>query len=856
MTTSPNGTSPPSPAAGAGLGTFGGVFTPSILTILGLVLFLRVPFVVGSVGVVQALVILALATSVSVLTSISLATVATNMKVGGGGEYFLISRTLGIEFGGAVGLLLYIAISVSIGFYSIGFAEALAGAFDNDNVRVIQLIAAVAILVLLGIGLIGADLATKLQYLVLVLLVVSLVSFFLGVIPDLSSSQLSDNALSDVDSGGNGVSFWVAFGIFFPAVTGFSQGVAMSGDLRSPSDSITKGTFAAVGVSTLVYIGAIVALGGAAPARQLVDATTTIMGDLSLAGPTILVGVLAATISSALASTLGGPRVLQRLGEDRVLPGIERFAVGAGVSNNPRRATMLSAVIALATVALGDLNAIAPIISMFFLASYGMINYATYYEISAGSTSFRPRFRWYHRRASLLGALACGGAIVAINPIAGAVAGAVLLGLYTYLRRRNVSDRWSDSSGAFHYTQARKHLQLMDAEPLGSRDWRPCSLVFVPRDPVARTRMVTVASWIEGGLGYTTAIRMLEGSSARLRRQAAEIQDDLENELETTRPGVYARALAVPDLGNGVASLVQSHGIGEVRANISFFGVRNLRGTDEEQQSYGQMLQSCARLGTNVAVVSVDDDDWAAFENTPRAERTIALWWSDDQVGKLVVLLAWLCKRDPSWKKAQVVAHVPATDDPGEPDRVAALLAESRIDADVVQVEPTAAAFAESMGGATLALAPLQVSRGRALGPFGSPVGMLVESLPLAVLVLATEELELNTQPDDVLAEVAEVSEQVVRTRERVAELDDTAARLLVVAEKARLDVESAAEGDRDRLQADAHHARVEARSAFRTYLDAKTRLDVLTDRLAELDPNHSSHELEPAIWRSAPRDV
>ena len=379
------------PAQTAGtLGTFGGVFTPSVLTILGLVLFLRVAFVVGSVGLTRTLAILALSTLVSVLTSISLAVVATNLRVQGGGEYFLISRTLGIEFGGAVGLVLYLAISVSIAFYAIGFAEAVADAFGRDDPRLIQLIAAGLVLVLTGVSYVGADLATRLQYLVMALLGVALVSFFIGAVGDFSFDQLSAN----VDAPASGTGFWEAFAIFFPAVTGFSQGVAMSGDLKSPSRSIARGTFAAVGFSTAVYLAAIVVLAGSAGATVLVENTTSIMGELSLAGWTILAGVLAATLSSALASTLGGPRVLQRLGEDRVLPRLEFFARGAGVANNPRRALGLCTVIALITIAAGDLNAVAPVISMFFLTSYGMINYATYFEFRAGSTSFRPRFRW------------------------------------------------------------------------------------------------------------------------------------------------------------------------------------------------------------------------------------------------------------------------------------------------------------------------------------------------------------------------------------------------------------------------------------------------------------------------------
>jgi amino acid transporter len=833
-----------------GLGTFGGVFTPSILTILGLVLFLRMPYVVGSVGLLQSLVILGLATLVSVLTTISLATVATNLKVRGGGEYFLISRTLGVEFGGAVGIVLYLAISVSVAFYAIGFAEAAAGAFDRGAASLIQSIAIALIVVLIGIALVGSDLATRLQYVVMALLVISLVSFFIGAGRDFDTDLLSDN----FDKPDNGTGFWEAFAIFFPAVTGFSQGVAMSGDLRSPSRSITRGTFAAVGVSTIVYLAAIIVLAGSAPAATLVDETTTIMGDVSLAAWTILIGVLAATLSSALASSLGGPRVLQQLAKDRVLPGIAPFETGAGPMNNPRRAALVTAAIAVIVAALGDLNAVAPIISMFFLASYGLINYATYFEIRAASTSFRPRFRWYDRRVSLVGTAACGAAIVAINPIAGAAAGVVLVSLYFYLRRRDTPDRWNDSAGAYHFTQARKHLRRLD-DHSRTRDWRPCMLVFVPRDPDVRGRMLKVASWMEGDVGYMTAVRVVEGDDPRRQRHAAEVEADLRHELDDSAPGSYARVLATEEIDVAVPALVQAHGIGKIRANIAVFGVRDLRSTDAESDAYGRMLHGCARVGTNVVITNVDQHGWETFESTAPRDRTIGLWWSDDKVGQLITLIAWLCKRDAAWSDARVIAHVPVGEQPDERTRVESLLEAARIRADVVEVEPTAAALADALGGTTLALAPLRIRRGRALGPFGSPLGMLLESLPIAIMTLATEFLDLDAEPDDELEELAELREQVERTRKWVAELDREASGKLVEAESRRIALEGVGDDDRDRLRAAVAEAEREATAAFRRYLDAKTRLEAVERRFHEMSPDAGTPDLDPAVWRSSPRD-
>ncbi len=840
------------PTSAGTLGTFGGVFTPSILTILGLVLFLRVAYVVGSVGLVRALLILALATSVSVLTSISLAAVATNMRVRGGGEYFLISRTLGIEFGGAVGVVLYLAISVSIAFYSIGFAEAAVAAFGSESAVLVRLTAAVVVLVLAAVGAVGADLATRLQFLVMGLLIVALVSFFAGAAGEFDTAILSDN----VDRPDSDVGFWEAFAIFFPAVTGFSQGVAMSGDLRNPSRSITRGTFAAVGVSSVVYLAVIVLLAGSRPAQILAQDTTTIMGDLSFFEWTVIVGVLAATLSSALASLLGGPRVLQRLGEDRVLPRLEVFATGSGPTNNPRRALAVSVLIALATVAAGDLNAIAPIISMFFLASYGLINYATYFEIRAGSTSFRPRFRWYDQRASLAGTVACGVAIVAINPLAGALAALVFVGLYNYLRHRDVPDRWVDSAGSHHFTRARHHLHSLADEPTGDRDWRPCMLAFVPRDPILRSRMITVASWMEGSSGFITAVRIHEGSGPIMRRQAGQIETELQREAAQMVRGTFARVVVVEDVGVAVQALVQSHGLGGIRPNLTLFGVANLRGTDEERQKYGRMLQTCIRFGTNVAVINVRDDAWERFDSTPAHERSIALWWSDDMVGQLITLLGWLCTRHDDWSDGSIIVYVPQMADSDEKSRIEQVLEDARIEATVVEVDPTPAAFTAALGAATLALAPLRVRNGSATGPFDTPLGMLVESLPLAAMILATESIDLDAEADEgAHAEFARAAERASEARKWVAELDAKAATLLVSVEALRLELEAVDPGDdaaADALRTRLAEAEAEGASAYRQYVDAKSRSRQLERRADELDPERLSHSLDPGIWRSS----
>ena len=249
-----------------GLGTFAGVFTPSVLTILGIILFLRLGYVVGSAGLARALIIIALANTISVLTSISLSAVATNLKVRGGGDYYLISRTLGLEFGGSIGLVLFLAQSVSIAFYCMGFAEAVATFFPHVHHLTVQLIAAGSVVFLFIFAWQGADWATRFQFGVMALLVAALVSFFIGGIRDWNSALLTANWVTPE----NGVPFWILFAIFFPAVTGFTQGVSMSGDLANPGKSIPLGTFLAVGISIVVYFSVAVLFAGALPNAHFV----------------------------------------------------------------------------------------------------------------------------------------------------------------------------------------------------------------------------------------------------------------------------------------------------------------------------------------------------------------------------------------------------------------------------------------------------------------------------------------------------------------------------------------------------------------------------------------------------------
>lgn len=415
------------------------------------------------------------------LTTFSLSAVATNLKVKGGGDYYLISRTLGLEFGGAIGIVLFLAQSVSIAFYCIGFGEAFAGsALIPASTGSPRLIAAMAMAFLFIFAWMGANWATRFQYVVMTLLVAALVSFFAGGLPEWDSRVFMTNWSAQ----GGVIPFWVLFALFFPAVTGFTQGVSMSGDLKDPGKSLPLGTFLAVGVSIAVYFASALLFAGVLSNQELV-ADYTAMKRVARFSALIDTGVIAATLSSAMASFLGAPRILQSLASDRIFPFLSIFAKGSGPTGNPRRALLLATGIGFAAVWLGNLNLIAPVVSMFFLISYGLLNYATYYEGRTASPSFRPTFKWFDIRLSLLGAFACLLVMLSIDPVTSIIAISILFAIFQYLRRTAAPARWADSSRAHHLQRTRENLLAANVSPEHPRDWRPQILAF-SEDPDRR----------------------------------------------------------------------------------------------------------------------------------------------------------------------------------------------------------------------------------------------------------------------------------------------------------------------------------------------------------------------------------
>ncbi|RLC18660.1 MAG: amino acid permease [Deltaproteobacteria bacterium] len=752
------------------LGTFSGVFTPSVLTILGIILFLRLGYVVGNAGLGRALVILVLANSISILTSISLSAIATNIKVKGGGDYYLISRTLGPEFGGALGIVLFLAQSVSIGFYCIGFGEVLAQMLPLSNFGPYgpQLVAGGAVIFLFIFAWLGADWATRFQYVVMGILTAALISFFWGGIMHWDATNLAQNWRGPLDGPG----FWILFAIFFPAVTGFTQGISMSGDLKDAGKSLPLGTFLAVGISIVVYFLAAVIFSASLP-QSVLRSDYTAMKVVATFGFLVTAGVIAATLSSAMASFLGAPRILQSLASDRIFPFLLPFAKGEGATNNPRRGVLLASGIAIATIGLGNLNVIAPIVSMFFLISYGLLNYATYYETRAASPFFRPRFKWYDGRLSLLGGLSCLGVMLAIDISAGLISVAVLFSIYQYLHRTAGPARWADGKRSYHLQQVRDHLLAAAAEPEHPRDWRPQLLLFSDRSE-KRAPLLTLAAWITGNTGLITVVQVIEERGAKAFKLQKETEKKLEKEIAAYEMGAFPLVVSASNFEQGVDMLVQTAGIGPLHTNTILFGWLSKETSQKphiRKTLYDKRLKRVFKQGRNLIVLDAKEGRWEEMLLVPETERRIDVWWWDDATGRLMLLLAHLIARSKDWDDARirVLSAEKKTDAVGPVENLKTFLDDVRIDAEPVELEMVDAGTVEQQSGdASLVLMPLQIKGDRSLGPFGEPVENIINRLPSVAMVLAAEDIDLEAEPEEGKAgEMASALDQLADTEKK-----------------------------------------------------------------------------------------
>ncbi|MDA7926099.1 amino acid permease [Mariniblastus sp.] len=633
----------------SGFGMFGGVFTPCTLTILGVIMFLRFGYVVGHAGILETLVIIGAATLITLLTTLSLSAIVTNTEVKGGGAYFLISRSLGAEFGGAIGLVFFVAQAISVAMYVIGFSEAVVASVLPGQSKL--LIATICNIFVFGCVFRGAGWTIRLQYFILAILLASLGSFYAGAIPEFDSEVFDEN-WGNRFSADSQESIFTMFALFFPAVTGIMAGANMSGDLRDPSKAIPTGTLLSIVFTGAIYFSLALLMGGAREASVLSNygGDSMVIAEISAVPFLITAGVFAATLSSALGSMMGAPRILQAFAKDDVFENLRPFAAGSGEANEPRRATILTFIISQAAILLvADLNTIAPLITMFFMLTYGLLNLATFYEAITKNPSYRPRFRYSHWLTSLAGAVGCLLVMFLISWIWALVAIFGMACVYLYISQKEVETRWGDLHRGLLFERTRKNLLKLEKELHHPKNWRPIILAFSGAS-WERPQLAVYGHWFTAGHGVLTLGYVIQGDVEN-RLERLQSQERILNAfIQEQKLEAFPAVVAAPTISAGMESLVQTHGLGALRPNTVLLGWPN---NEEKIVPFSTTLRSIHALERSVIAMRFNEP---ALELDPRTVPlgTIDVWWRGNQNGELMLLLAHLLAQNQRWRSRPI----------------------------------------------------------------------------------------------------------------------------------------------------------------------------------------------------------
>ena len=612
-------------------GSFAGVFTPSLLTILGVIMYMRLGWVVGNAGLWGALIIIFIAHIISFTTGLSISSIATDKKVGAGGVYYVLSRSLGMPIGGAIGLTLFVGTAFSIALYLIGFSESFNAYLGFDTtLDGYRMTAGIALLVLTIIAFISTSIALKIQFFILLAIILSLVSIFLG---DKSASPQIISSFGDIGA----VPFETVFAIFFPAVTGFTAGIAMSGDLKDPKKAIPKGTMASIIVGLLVYVFLAVFIAYTIE-PEILKSDNTILIKIAWFSPLVVAGIWGATLSSALGGILGGPRILQAMSLDKITPKV--FAKGTGKNKEPRLALILTVIIAGSGILIGELNLIARIVSMFYLAAYGFINLSFFLE-SWASSDFRPSFK-VNKWIGFVGFIVTFIIMFKLDMFAMFMAFLIIGGIYFWLSRKEFTAGEGDVWQSVWTNIIKKGLRTLNSKEEHKRNWKPNILLFSGKSN-ARQYLLEFSRFLSGKSGIVTNFDLNENKEPGelFSKDKQSYRDEL---LE--KYGVFGRQLEVNDIYKGIETIASVFGFSGIEPNTVLMGWAK---NSKNPVSFAGMTRKLIKLDYNVLYLDYDKEK--GFGDY----KSIDLWWRGiSRNAELTLMLVKALILSKEWRRAKI----------------------------------------------------------------------------------------------------------------------------------------------------------------------------------------------------------
>uniref|UniRef100_A0A8C9WPE6 Solute carrier family 12 member 2 n=1 Tax=Scleropages formosus TaxID=113540 RepID=A0A8C9WPE6_SCLFO len=635
-----------------------GVLVRCMLNIWGVMLFIRMSWIVGQAGIGFSCVIVLMSMVVTTITGLSTSAIATNGFVRGGGAYYLISRSLGPEFGGSIGLIFAFANAVAVAMYVVGFAETVvellkdADAIMLDEINDVRIIGVLTIVLLLGISVAGMEWEAKAQIFLLVILITAIFNYFIGTFISVEAKEpkgflgyKAEIFLENIGPDFRGETFFSVFAIFFPAATGILAGANISGDLLDPQVAIPRGTLLAILITGLVYLGVAVTAGScivrdatgnsndtiSSQFQNCTDAACKLGYDFSSCkvtsdckyglqndfqvmtmvsgfGPLITAGVFSATLSSALASLVSAPKVFQALCKDNIYPGLSFFAKGYGKNNEPLRGYVLTFIIGVAFILIAQLNAIAPIISNFFLASYALINFSVFHASLANSPGWRPSFKYYNMWVSLGGAVLCCVVMFVINWWAALLTNVIVLALYIYVSYKKPDVNWGSSTQALTYHQALTHsLQLSGVED-HIKNFRPQCLVMTGY-PNSRPALLNLVHAFTKNVGLMICGHVRTTSRRPNFKELANEQIRYQRWLLKNETKAFYNPVFAEDLRQGTQCLLQAAGLGRLKPNTLVIGFKNnwQNGDMKDVETYVNMIHDAFDFQYGVVVLRLKE---------------------------------------------------------------------------------------------------------------------------------------------------------------------------------------------------------------------------------------------------------
>ncbi|MEZ5103873.1 MAG: amino acid permease [Draconibacterium sp.] len=628
------------------------VFLTALSTILGAILFLRFGWAVGQVGFLGVIGIIILGHIVTIPTAFAVAEIATNQRVQGGGAYYIISRSFGLNIGGAIGIALYLSQAISVAFYVIAFAEAFEPLIDwlyntygflIPDKRWISM--STMTLLSLMILLKGANIGMKALYVVVAVLLTSLAMFFLG------ESTLQPNEINFHARVTEHLDFFFVFTIIFPAFTGLAAGLGLSGDLKDPKKSIPRGTLWATVVGMLVYIAVAYKFAISATPDDLVS-DQLIMRKIAVWGPIIPIGLAAASLSSALGSIMVAPRTLQAIGLDDIFPqnSINRwFAKGKQKDNEPVNGSLITIVIAYFFIFIGDVDFVAQIISMFFMVTYGAICLISLLEHFAADPAYRPTFRsnWY---ISALGALFSFWLMFKMNTTYAAVSLLIMGMIYYVIMKNNDENQGLNKLFKGVIFQLSRQLQIMLQRADNSEkeiSWRPFG-VCISHDTFKRRSAFDIMRWISYKYGFGTYIHFIKGYlNETTTEESKKVLDRLILLSAGSKNRVYLDTIISPSYTSAIAQVVQLSGISGKGNNLILFEFSR---TDP---------QNLKEINANYGIVESAGFDICILNTSYKSfgyKNELHIWISPDdyQNANLMILLGYIILGHPDWKKGKI----------------------------------------------------------------------------------------------------------------------------------------------------------------------------------------------------------